>query len=49
MEFLFRRIFQRRKGRVETEILVAILYFLGLSIRRTKEFLFSFKGIIYEK
>ena len=42
------KIFRRNKKNIEIKILAALLYFFGLSLRRTSQFLSLFKEISHE-
>ncbi len=39
------KFFQRNKKNIELKILAALLYFFGLSLRKTSSFLSLFEGI----
>ena len=39
-----KKVFRRNKKDVELKILAALLYFFGLSLRKTSEFLSLFEG-----
>ena len=42
------KVFRRNKKNVELKILAALLYFFGLSLRKTSEFLSLFEEISHE-
>ena len=42
------KVFRRNKKNVELKVLAGLLYFFGLSLRRTSEFLSLFEEISHE-
>ena len=42
------KVFRRNKKNVEFKILAALLYFFGLSLRKTSKYLSLFEGISHE-